>query len=74
MAVRAVVFDVGGVLEYTPALGTQAAWEARPEEMVFLDDVPAAVEAAAELGIRAVLFRNTAQAVADIDALVAGGP
>ena len=27
MTIRAVVFDIGGVLEYTPELGTNARWE-----------------------------------------------
>jgi FMN phosphatase YigB (HAD superfamily) len=29
MAIRAVVFDIGGVLEITPDLGTDRRWEAR---------------------------------------------
>jgi putative hydrolase of the HAD superfamily len=39
-----------------------------PSEMVFLDDVEAAVDAARELGIHAILFRDTAQAITDIEA------
>lgn len=46
----------------------------QPEEIVFLDDVDAAVAAARELGIHAILFRDTAQAIADINTcLEAGG-
>jgi epoxide hydrolase-like predicted phosphatase len=46
----------------------------QPEEMIFLDDVEAAVAAARELGIHAILFRDTTQAIADIEAcLEAGG-
>lgn len=42
----------------------------RPEEMVFLDDVERNVAAAAEHGIHAVLFRDNAQAISDIQALL----
>jgi putative hydrolase of the HAD superfamily len=47
------------------------AWQrlgVRPQEMIFLDDVEANVAAAAGLGIHAILFRSTAQAIADIQA------
>jgi putative hydrolase of the HAD superfamily len=37
-----------------------------PAEMAFLDDVPRNVEAARKLGVAAVLFENTAQAIADL--------
>jgi putative hydrolase of the HAD superfamily len=40
----------------------------RPDEMVFLEDVEESVVAARELGIHAVLFKDTAQAMADIQA------
>jgi putative hydrolase of the HAD superfamily len=43
----------------------------RPPETVFLDDVPAAVDGARLVGMRGVLFRDNAQATADIDALLA---
>ncbi|MFL5733419.1 MAG: HAD family hydrolase [Chloroflexia bacterium] len=43
----------------------------RPEEMVFLDDVEESVVAARELGIHAVLFRETGQAIADIEVCLA---
>ncbi len=39
-----------------------------PHEVVFLDDVEASVAAARDLGMQAILFQNTAQAIADIDA------
>ena len=39
-----------------------------PHGVVFLDDVEASVVAARDLGMQAVLFQNTAQAIADIDA------
>jgi epoxide hydrolase-like predicted phosphatase len=39
-----------------------------PEEVIFLDDVEANVAAAREFGIHAILFQNTAQAIADIQA------
>ncbi len=40
-----------------------------PAEMAFLDDLPRNVEAARHLGVAAVLFENTAQAIADLEAL-----
>ena len=43
----------------------------RPEEAVFLDDVPPAVEAARAVGMAAVLFGDNAQAMAEIEALLA---
>ena len=43
---------------------------ARPEEIVFLDDVERNVAAARACGIHAVLFRDNAQAIADIQALL----
>lgn len=42
-----------------------------PEEMIFLDDVEPNVEAADVLGIKAILFTSTSQAIADIDSLLA---
>lgn len=42
----------------------------RPEEMVFLDDVPLMVDAARQAGLQAVLFTTTQQAIADIEALL----
>jgi epoxide hydrolase-like predicted phosphatase len=39
-----------------------------PEEVIFLDDVEANIAAAREFGIHAILFQNTAQAIADIQA------
>ncbi|MBF6589164.1 MAG: HAD family phosphatase [Ktedonobacterales bacterium] len=42
--------------------------EARPEEIVFLDDVERNVAAAAAYGLHAILFRDNAQAIADIQA------
>jgi epoxide hydrolase-like predicted phosphatase len=41
-----------------------------PAEMAFLDDLPRNVEAAHQLGVAAVLFENTTQAVADLEALL----
>ncbi len=40
----------------------------QPAEMVFLDDVDQSVAAARELGIHAIQFKETAQAIADIEA------
>jgi len=49
----------------------EITWERlgiQPEEMVFLDNIKENVAAANELGIQAVLFRETTQAIADIQA------
>ena len=43
---------------------------AQPEEIVFLDDVQRNVAAAAAYGMRAILFTDTAQAIADVQALL----
>jgi putative hydrolase of the HAD superfamily len=40
----------------------------QPEEVVFLDDAPRNLAAARELGMRAVQFTDTAQAIADVHA------
>lgn len=40
----------------------------QPAEVVFLDDVAQAVSAACELGIQAICFQSTAQAISDIEA------
>jgi epoxide hydrolase-like predicted phosphatase len=40
----------------------------QPAEMVFLDDVPGHVIAARELGIQAILFKDSAQALAEVQA------
>jgi epoxide hydrolase-like predicted phosphatase len=39
----------------------------QPDEMIFLDDAEKCSTAARELGIHAILFRDTEQAIADID-------
>jgi epoxide hydrolase-like predicted phosphatase len=39
-----------------------------PSEVVFLDDVPASIEAACEFGMHGVLFTETGQAIDDIEA------
>ncbi len=44
-----------------------------PAEVVFLDDVEVCVAAARELGMHAILFRDTAQAIADLQACLAAG-
>jgi epoxide hydrolase-like predicted phosphatase len=40
----------------------------RPEEIVFLDDIEGNVAAATAYGIQAILYRDNAQAIADIQA------
>jgi len=42
----------------------------QPTEVVFLDDLEANVAAAREFGIHAILFQETAQAIADIQAVL----
>ena len=42
----------------------------QPAEMIFLDDHQRPVTAARELGIHAILFQNTAQAIADVQAML----
>ncbi len=41
-------------------------------DMVFLDDLPENVVAARQAGLHAVLFQDTGQAIADIQALLDG--
>lgn len=43
----------------------------QPDEMIFLDNVPGNVAAAQQCGIHAVLYHNNAQAIRDIEALLA---
>jgi putative hydrolase of the HAD superfamily len=43
----------------------------KPAQMVFLDDYPPCVEGARRAGIHAVLFQDTAQAIGDIERLLA---
>jgi len=42
----------------------------QPTEMVFLDDIPKSVAAARALGINAIHFRETEQAIAEIEAVL----
>ena len=42
----------------------------QPEEVIFLDDARTNVTAAREFGMHAILFQETAQAIADIQALL----
>ena len=42
-----------------------------PAEVVFLDDLEANVVAARQVGMRAVLFQSTAQAITDVEACLA---
>ncbi len=42
----------------------------QPAEMIFLDDNEGHLKAAREFGIHTILFQNTAQAIADIEALL----
>lgn len=42
----------------------------QPEEMIFLDDVEAIVEAARACGIHGVVFKESKQAIADIEAIL----
>lgn len=44
----------------------------QPAECVFVDDIEVNCDAAAALGMRAIQFHDTAQAIAELDALVLG--
>ena len=44
----------------------------RPEESIFVDDMPANIEAAQALGMRGVIFKTSQQAIADVKNLLAG--
>jgi putative hydrolase of the HAD superfamily len=43
----------------------------RPEESVFVDDMPANIEAAKALGMYGIVFRTSGQAIADLKGLLA---
>lgn len=45
----------------------------QPTEMVLLDNLEPIVTAARDVGIHAILFRETAQAIADIQAALVAG-
>lgn len=45
--------------------------DSQPDEVIFLDDVERHIAAASAFGIHGVLFRDNAQAIADIQALLA---
>jgi putative hydrolase of the HAD superfamily len=62
-----------GVSKPDPAIYLEACrrLDVRPEEAVFLDDVEAAVEGARAVGMTGVLFHDNAQAIAEIEALLA---
>ncbi len=45
-----------------------------PSAVIFLDDVAPHVKAAGELGMHAILFQNTTQAIADIEACLHAPP
>jgi len=44
----------------------------RPDEIAFLDDVPANVDAARAAGWHAVLHQETGASVAELEAIIAG--
>jgi len=46
--------------------------DAEPETTLFLDDLPVNVEAARDLGMKAVQFLNTQQAILEINAILEG--
>jgi putative hydrolase of the HAD superfamily len=63
-----------GVAKPDPAIYLLACerLDVRPEEVVFLDDREPALEGARAVGMTAVLFRDNAQAIGEIEALLAG--
>jgi len=84
MAIRAVAFDIGGVLEITrtlvsPSCGRPdpriyalicARLDLRAHETVFLDDKDLCVYGAGEAGIHAVRYQDNARAVDEIEKLL----
>jgi putative hydrolase of the HAD superfamily len=61
-----------GVMKPDPAIYLIACrrLDVTPGEVVFLDDVPANVQAAAELGMTAITFLSTDQAIAELQRLL----
>lgn len=45
----------------------------QPSEAIFVDDVEESIVAAREVGMNAIVFKDTAQAIADIEACLAAG-
>ena len=86
-SIQAIVFDIGGVLEITPDLGVRGSGLGKPDpgiyalacarlavepaQMVFLDDSEPCVEGARQAGTHAVLYQDNAQAIRDIEDLLA---
>jgi putative hydrolase of the HAD superfamily len=70
----AIYSDEEGVRKPDPHIFALAAARLGipPAETVFLDDVPANIDAARAGGFQAVLFTSTPQAIADIEALLHG--
>jgi FMN phosphatase YigB (HAD superfamily) len=69
MAIRAAVFDVGGVRAIFRL--TEDRLGVKPNEIVFLDDNEDAVTGAKRRGWHAVLHRDTGVSIRDIKRLVA---
>ena len=63
-----------GVVKPDPAIYLLACDRlgVRPEEVVFLDDREPAVEGARAVGMSAVLYRDNAQAIGEVELLLAG--
>jgi putative hydrolase of the HAD superfamily len=63
-----------GVAKPDPAIYLMACerLDVRPEEAVFLDDREPAVDGARAVGMAGVVFRDNAQAIAELEALLAG--
>jgi len=70
---RAIYSHEEGVAKPDPRIYAIACEKlgVQPDEMVFLDDVERNVTAASEYGIHAILYRDNAQAIAEIDACLA---
>ena len=78
MAIRAVVFDIGGVLEITPDLGVTPMWETRlglpaGELNERMHDAWAggSIGTITEYAVHAVHFQHNAQVIEDIERLLA---
>ena len=76
MTIRAIILEIGGVLEITPDPHifqlTCERLGLPPHETLFLDDHEPNIARASEFGLQTILFRETGQAIATIRALLQG--
>jgi hypothetical protein len=82
MPIRAVAFDIGGVLERAqPYEVFTERWRRNlglgqlgvpPGQVIFIDDKQANVDAAGRLGMRGLLHTDTEESIRAIESLLAG--